>query len=185
MCGNWPTFGQSNSQTAMPPRYTAHYDRGNAPEEVTMGFTSQHDEPCGLVAILDVLSPFPLPCYINFWEVLIYIYIQYIYIQYIYISMTSDDIIVCFQRVFLVIVDLGACIAWEVYVQWQGFQLSKQRQLDVLDLGGQCDDNVIIRQESLLAEQVRDGSRASVGLESLNTLSRKPIIRDLSDIDYL
>lgn len=76
--------------------YTAHYDRGNAPEEVTMGFTSQHDEACG-----------------------------------------------------------------------------------------QCDDNVIIRQESLLAEQARDVSKASVGLESLNTLSRKPIIRDLSDIDHL
>ena len=31
-----------------PARYTAHYDRGNKPEEVTMGFTSRDEEPCRL-----------------------------------------------------------------------------------------------------------------------------------------
>ena len=99
---------------------------------------------------------------------------------YIYIDIS------CYQRVFLIIVDLYRALYCTGSVcPMARFSIVKQKQLHVLDLGGQCDDNVIIRQESLLAEQARDVSKASVGLESLNTLSRKPIIRDLSDIDHL
>eukprot|EP00438_Fugacium_kawagutii_P007918 Skav203700 [mRNA] locus=scaffold259:302693:303709:+ [translate_table: standard] len=77
--------------------YTAHYDRGQAPQEVTMGFTARDVEECG-----------------------------------------------------------------------------------------QCKDNTIVRSESLLSEQVQQGSHTiRVGLDSLNSLSKEPIIRDLSHIDHL
>jgi hypothetical protein len=109
-----------------------------------------------------------ISCYINLCD------------AYIYIDIS------CYQRVFLIIVDLYRALYCTGSVCPRArFSIVKQKQLHVLDLGGQCDDNVIIRQESLLAEQARDVSKASVGLESLNTLSRKPIIRDLSDIDHL
>ena len=105
-----------------------------------------------------------------------------IYVMHIYIYIDIS----CYQRVFLIIVDLYRALYCTGSVcPMARFSIVKQKQLHVLDLGGQCDDNVIIRQESLLAEQARDVSKASVGLESLNTLSRKPIIRDLSDIDHL
>ena len=105
-----------------------------------------------------------------------------IYVIYIYMYIDIS----CYQRVFSIIADLYRALYCTGSVcPMARFSIVKQKQLHVLDLGGQCDDNVIIRQESLLAEQARDFSKASVGLDSLNTLSRKPIIRDLSDIDHL
>ena len=56
-----------------------------------------------------------------------------------------------------------------------------------MDSGGKCDGNVITRGESLIAEQVKenDSNHASVGVKSLNFLSKQPIIRDLSNIKQL
>ena len=54
-----------------------------------------------------------------------------------------------------------------------------------MDSGGKCDRNVISRAESLIAEQVKDSNRARVGVNSLNFLSKQPIIRDLSNIKQL
>ena len=54
-----------------------------------------------------------------------------------------------------------------------------------MDSGGKCDGNVISRAESLIAEQVKDSNRARVGVNSLNFLSKQPIVRDLSNIKQL
>lgn len=100
-------FSPANYQTALDGQiwilgmplfyeYTAHYDRGSTPEQVTMGFTPRDEQACG-----------------------------------------------------------------------------------------KCDGNVISRAESLIAEQVKDSSRARVGVNSLNFLSKQPIIRDLSNIKQL
>lgn len=102
-------FSPANYQTALDGQiwilgmplfyeYTAHYDRGDTPEQVTMGFTPRDEQECG-----------------------------------------------------------------------------------------KCDGSVITRGESLIAEQVKenDSNHASVGVNSLNFLSKQPIIRDLSNIKQL